>query len=295
MKKIKKSLVVLSILLFIGVSVAPSINTNIVKASDDNDLVEVTTQACGIKGYGNTIVKLTREQYQDLEQYLVEFRARLNQTSTREEAVPIFKDVVVELEKYGLLPRGMSVERAQRLTTFMFCNQKTCEVFQRLGGGNLNNESSNMFCLVAGKATNVKSFGAFYPFRFFFVSLCDDLNSDFGLVIWAISELFLVVRSAYFPLYLFGEFSIGHYQYMPQVGEWYYPSNGSFLSLGMSGLKTYSGSLYGQIRKYYYVFTSEDIYYSGIEGFTGINIGLSGGNFLIGSCLLIDIGPSPSK
>ena len=87
----------------------------IVKASDDNDLVEVTTQACGIKGFGNTTVKLTREQYQNLEQYLVEFRQRLNQTSTREEAVPIFKEAVVELDKYGLLPKGMSVEKAQRL------------------------------------------------------------------------------------------------------------------------------------------------------------------------------------
>ena len=47
----------------------------------------------------------------------MEFRARLNQTSSREEAVPIFKDAVVELDKYGLLPSGMSVERVQKLIT----------------------------------------------------------------------------------------------------------------------------------------------------------------------------------
>src|SRR4030065_152846 len=114
---IKKGLVVSVILLFIGVTIAPRINFTVVKASDDNDLVEIPPQACGIKGFGNTTVKLTREQYQNLEQYLVEFRARLNQTSTREEAVPIFKDAVVELDKYGLLPKGMSVGRAQRLLT----------------------------------------------------------------------------------------------------------------------------------------------------------------------------------
>jgi len=114
---VKKGLVVSVILLFIGVAIAPSINFNVVKASDDNDLVEVTTQACGIKGYGNTTVKLTRQRYQNLEQYLVEFRARLNTTTTREEAVPIFKEAVVELNKYGLLPKGMSVERAQKLVT----------------------------------------------------------------------------------------------------------------------------------------------------------------------------------
>jgi hypothetical protein len=50
---IGKCLAVGIILLFIGVAVAPSINTSVVKASNDNDLVEVTTQACGIQGYGN--------------------------------------------------------------------------------------------------------------------------------------------------------------------------------------------------------------------------------------------------
>ena len=88
---VKKGLVVSVILLFIGVAVAPSINFNVVKAYNDNDLVEVTTQACGINGFGNTTVKLTRQQHQSLEQYLVEFRARLNKTTTREEVVPIFK------------------------------------------------------------------------------------------------------------------------------------------------------------------------------------------------------------
>jgi hypothetical protein len=103
------------IFLFIGVAVAPSINFNVVKAANDNDFVEVTSQACGIRGYENTTVKLTRQQYRDLEQYLVEFRARLNQTTTREQMIPLYKEAVVELNKYGLLPKGMSVEQAQRL------------------------------------------------------------------------------------------------------------------------------------------------------------------------------------
>ncbi|HVO72986.1 MAG TPA: hypothetical protein VMT35_03120 [Ignavibacteriaceae bacterium] len=107
--RLRKGLAVGIILLFIGVAVAPSINSTVVKASDDNDLIEVTSQACGIQGFGNTTVKLTKQQYKDLEQYLVDFRARLNQTTTREETVPIFKDAVVELNKYGLLLKGLSV------------------------------------------------------------------------------------------------------------------------------------------------------------------------------------------
>jgi hypothetical protein len=155
----RKCLVVGIILLFIGVSVAPSINTAVVKASNDNDLVEVTSQACGVQGFGNTTVKLTKEQYQDLEQYLVDFRARLNQTSTREEAVPLFKDAVVELNKYGLLPKGIGVEQAQKLISGPQLTSNKMELLKRVIKNNryglYSNQSnaSNYFCFVAVTTT----------------------------------------------------------------------------------------------------------------------------------------------
>jgi hypothetical protein len=149
---VKKCLTVGIILLFVGIAVAPSINQSIVKASTDDDLVEVTTQACGILGYGNTTVKLTREQYQNLEQYLVEFRARLNQTTTREEAVPIFKEAVVELNKYGLLPRGMSVQKAEKLVTGEYLNKKTITAIQKLTKNKMLTNGTNALCLMVGRA-----------------------------------------------------------------------------------------------------------------------------------------------
>lgn len=88
--KMKKPFAIGIIFLFIGVAVAPSINSTVVKTSDD--LVEVTSQACGIKGSGNATVKLTKEQCKNLEQYLVDFRARLNQTTTREETSHLNQD-----------------------------------------------------------------------------------------------------------------------------------------------------------------------------------------------------------
>jgi hypothetical protein len=151
---IRKWLAVGIILLFIGVAVAPSINQSDVKASNDNDLVEVTTQACGIKGYGNTTVKLTREQYQNLEQYLVDFRARLNQTSTREEAVPIFKEAVVELDRYGLLPKGISVEQAQKLVIGVEPSEKTQECIKKFLDRNPRGNPNNTLCLLAGNVDN---------------------------------------------------------------------------------------------------------------------------------------------
>ena len=293
----KKGLVVSVILLFIGVAVGPSINLSVVKASQEDDLVEVTTQACGIKGYKDTTVKLTREQYQNLEKYLVEFRARLNQTSTREEAVPIFKEAVVELDKYGLLPCGMSVEQVQKLIMSMCFNQKIGEFFKRVFGGNQDIKSINMFCLVSGKATNIMSFGAFYPLRLR-LSVLGNSFSDFWMFKWIISEILLVLRRAFFPLYLFGEFSIGEVYKYYQGSDKYYPSTGTIFSLGMLGPRIYSGSFYGQIREIPTVQMSPvgySIYYSGILGFTGLNIGISGGNFLIGSCILVNLEPSPPE
>jgi len=142
---LKKLLALGIIFLFIGISVAPSIDSSVVKTSDDNNLVEVTSQACGIQGFGNTTVKLTKQQYQDLEWYLVDFRARLNQTTTREEAVPLFKDAVVELNKYGLLPKGMSVEQAQRLVTIGERLQSTLKNLKQR-----NPKIINIVCLFAG-------------------------------------------------------------------------------------------------------------------------------------------------
>lgn len=112
------------ILLFIGIAFAPSVNFNIAKASIDDDFVEVTSEAYGIKDFGTTTVKLTRQQYRNLEQYLVDFRERLNQTTTREEAISNFNEAVMELNKYDLLPKGMSVEQAQKLVMGDYSNKK---------------------------------------------------------------------------------------------------------------------------------------------------------------------------
>jgi hypothetical protein len=244
-------------------------------------------------------VKLTREQYQDLEEYLVVFRERLNQTSTREEAIPLFKEALVELEKYGLLPNGMSVERAQRLVLSMCFSQRSGEFFNRIFGGNQDIKSINMFCLIAGKATHVSSFGAFYLLRHYLLGVLDNFLYKIGY--WNIG-IFLVIlleslpelRSIFFPFYLFNEFGIGVSSAVWGGELYHHPSTGTIFSLGLLGLKIYSGSYYGQIRslEYFYEPNVSSKFYSGIVGFTGLNIKILRGNidnFFLGSCLLIDL------
>jgi len=209
---LKKGVAATIILLFLGVAVVPSINISIVKAATDNDLVEVTTKAYGIKGFGNHTVKLTKQQNQNLEQYLVEFRARLNTTTTREEAVPLFKEAVVELNKYGLLPKRMSVEHAQRLVTGYYQNsnmlrkiqnevQSIAKIKQKQ---NLNPNMKNAFCLLFAAATKIPGYSPspfIIPFGvlLFFglipailVSLIGDQElantlAELGLFIWTLN------------------------------------------------------------------------------------------------------------
>lgn len=163
---LKKGGAVTAILLFIVVAVVPCIDSNIVKASSENNSVEVTTQTYGIKGFGTHTVALTTQQYQNLEMYLVDLESRLNSTSTKEEAIPIFKEAVIELDKYGLLARGMGVEQAQRIVTGNYQNSKMVshiknDMFSKWTtrqNQNLNPNVKNAFCLLYAAATKIPEY-----------------------------------------------------------------------------------------------------------------------------------------
>jgi hypothetical protein len=168
-KILKKILAIAVILLFVSVTIAPSINFNTVKASQDDDLVEVTTQACGIQGYGNTTVKLTREQYQNLEQYLDDFDTRVKQTTTKEEVIALYKEAIVKLNYYGLLPNGMGIPLAERLVIGNALFDAYSGFFKGIPMSYFNIE--NMKCFVYAKANGLV------------IPLCLGIMFDMGAVI----------------------------------------------------------------------------------------------------------------
>ena len=211
---LKKSVTFAIILLFLCVAVVPCINISVVKAATDNNLIEVTTEAYGIKGFGNHTVKLTKQQNQNLEQYLVDFRERLNTTTTRKEAAPLFKEAVVELNKYGLLPKGMSVEHAQRLVTGYYQNSNILRKIQNdvqsitksKQKQYLNPNMKNTFCLLFAIATKIPDYlpNPFIIPLGLLIVLCivpsllfsrigaEDLAklfADIGLLIWVLNPL----------------------------------------------------------------------------------------------------------
>jgi hypothetical protein len=288
----KKILVVGIILLFFGVAVAQSINTNVVKASNDNDLVEVTTQACGIKGYKDSTVKLTREQYQNLKTYLVEFRERLNQILTREEAVRIFKDAVVELDKYGLLAKGMSVEKAQKLILQQNQNDCLIKLWERFHNTSiLPNDEENSFSLIAGHTSNTLILGPI-PLTCILTGLIGIIllssasTAVMGLIgaLLMYSSLFVGLLFYSLPGVLFSVVRIGAetISFDPETPSEYLPSDGWVSSFGIAGKKMWDGPFYGNM-----------LGLIGVVGFTGLKIALLNNCFYLGSALKIGISQNP--
>jgi hypothetical protein len=316
----KKCLAIGIILLFVGVAVTPSINQSVVKASQDDDLVEVTTQACGIKGYGNTAVKLTREQYQDLEQYLVDFRARLNQTTTKEEAVPIFKDAVVELDRYGLLPKGMSVELAQNLVIGSYQKTKLYHVLEKtiFRTQKIDFNTSNFLCLIYCNTDGIISVGPYlhsinriyfyqHEFPLIFMWLYVNLYGHEFLInivyiIW--SMIYLTVEKSFIssyaiasriPIKAFNTLTFGSVGVANRnTGPRYNPTNGWVVTFGLNGIKIFQNqSLYGRLFLFP-IYYDDYMYFPGVSGFTGIQITSEERMIHLGFALCVDIGSEPS-
>jgi uncharacterized protein YaaR (DUF327 family) len=302
----KKLLVMGVVFLFIGVAVAPSINQSVVKASSDNDLVEVTTQACSIQGYGNTSVKLTKQQYKDLLEYLVDFRARLNQTITREDALPIFKEAVVELNKYGLLPKGMSVEQAQRLVIRLYQNTKLVKCVKCVEKLLNTSEKSllqegNRVCLICGKAQSNTYFQGpvskvIYDVLYILMNVFDKYSVTgsiamlFCLLLLIHASMTIIFSNILRDLpYIGATIYYGGAEWGPGMKIHYYPAEGNIWTIGLIGIRNWNGQFYGKLSSLRLDgFFSQ--YYPGVNGFTGLRLYLISSDFYFGSALNVNVG-----
>ncbi len=283
------------ILLFLGIAVTPTINSQVVKASKDNDFVEVTTQADGIEGYGKTMVKLTKEQYQDLEQYLTQFRAKLNQTSMRMEAVPLFKETVTELHKYGLLPKGMSIDQAQKLMLQQNQHEHLTILQERfLPNRILLNSDGNNFSLIAGHTTNTLILGPIpllclvpgYIGLILLASASTSLQGVIGASLFY-SSLLVGLLFYFLPGVLVSVIRVGAQEIHigdPEAPTEYIPSEGWISSFSVTDKKTWTGPFYGNMVGPGLI---------GVIGFTGLKIALLNDCIYLGSAMKIDLSTNP--
>ncbi|MBN1861592.1 MAG: hypothetical protein JW840_09055 [Candidatus Thermoplasmatota archaeon] len=292
------------ILLFIGVTVAPSINHSVAIASQDHTVVNVTAQACGIKGFHDTTVELTTEQYQNLKQYLMEFKARWNQTATREEAIPLFKEAVVKLDTYGLLPQGMSVEQALNLLLGTSHYEKVLSWTNKLPVSYPMNSNENIsrFCLIAGHSSNTY----FIPFSsvadyliFVFMVLSSQSYAAYNsqllsLFFFGLSILFcgIYILALYagniIPFSFLDCICFGYKD--TKNGYDFVPAQGWVKTIGIHGVKAWNQSFWGTLEN-----PLIDRSNIGVIGFSGIKLVIGGKLFVdsdfmyLGSALWVNI------
>jgi hypothetical protein len=258
-----KCLAVGIILLFIGVAVAPSINQSIVKASQEDDLVEVTTQACGINGYGNTTVKLTREQYAEVEKLFNDIQMKLNATKTMMDAIPIYYNAVVQLNKYGLLPEGMNVETAQKLVTGGYKYKEKTTLFRESA-----NTLTNALCFIVGLIIDSYYIDLYSPLMIIFLIM--------SLPILVVATILAIIfGNPIIPLYIFAvtlekiiTFPVGFMNVIKLDSG----TNGVISTLGILGISSIEGDMNGII-----------------AGFTGLKFWRGDSIWLLGFSLYIDI------
>jgi len=294
------------ILLFVGVAIAPSINFTVVKASDDNELVTVTTQACGLKGDNTYTVQLTKRQAREVKTVFDELKNCLSTAVSMEETQKILNDTIVSLSRYNLLPTGMSIEQAKRLVTCARHNQKVIPFLQKIStkfqADSKEGTIQNSFCYIAGNTSNTHFAKPVTKLTMRLYDIMDYSSGNHILVVvstalWivfnqlsTISQMILQRQGNHGGVSIF----FGNYHYYPYP-NWLYPAQGWISTNGMNGIQNISGSFWGQ--KVTSGWQPQDDWcmnytWRGCVGFTGlITYFGSDSAYYLGSALSINVCP----
>jgi len=136
-------------ILFLGLAIQPSVAT-VQPKEIEAEYFDVTTEFIGLGKEYTT--KLTKEEIRDLDALFDYISDSLNKSVSQEETVGIFKKVVLELDKYGLLG-DVGADETEKLVTNCYQNPKLVNVLDRLNN-RINSplsEDENRFCFVTGK------------------------------------------------------------------------------------------------------------------------------------------------
>lgn len=208
-------------------------------------------------------------------------KIKLDAVRTKQEAVTVVKEIIVELNNHGLLPKGMTVGLAQRLITQDYLHSQFLTLYQNSNG----NTTGNSNCLVIGIANQT----FFRPFPAILdIPLIDRLafsnNSLLNLLGWPYA-----IRSMqplkFGPYAYFGD----RYKIIKNgntTEDIIQPASGWIWTYGANGPQKWNGTFYGSLSIKYqntsYNGTTNELWHPiGIRGFVGINFlgfkSLSGG------------------
>jgi hypothetical protein len=151
-RRYKKGLVVGIIILFLAVSIVPSINANIDRLPVKNKLVETMVRIHNSRGIIPFTLKISEKQSDEIDRIFDNLKISLDTAVTDDEIDEIYDDAVVSLYELGLFSR-MTLKEAKQLVNGKSKNQRVAE-----SSSNLGNVDENFNCRVIGWTTNTVMF-----------------------------------------------------------------------------------------------------------------------------------------
>ncbi|MFO7678333.1 MAG: hypothetical protein R6V50_08145 [Thermoplasmatota archaeon] len=281
---VKQCLGIAVIILFISVAFVPSINASAI----DKELVEFDVEICGL-GKKNT-VKLTQQEAYELELLFADIQQRLSEIKTREETEEIFKEAVVELDKYSLLG-GLSVKQAQQLVVGSTVQQNLLKSINGKDVETFDDDTANYLCLIAGhlsilvsQSHIVRRFTRFME-KLHELSYALGINEKYIAILELIIFFYLLSPGIIFNLIPFSFFRVVGAGYRETYFNSQEPSEGWVHSFGLNGNKSWEGKLYG-VASEFLIYKWGIQNYPAILGFTGIILYANNyGAFFLGSAL----------
>ena len=233
------------------VALAPSLHAD-TQPTPDNELLEFTTEICGLQGQEPQTVQLTQEQAEEIDKIFMDVRIKGNTAETIEQTVEIFNEALVKLNKYHLFSE-VSVKHLQTLITGVFQQNSMKELIEKTHIA--PNSESNFFCLITGNTDytifNSRLSTLFLVLCFLFIGI------DIFIIPWMVT--YYLTNSI--PLSLGQTIALG-----VQGTQWTYPAEGWVFTQGLTGVQEWEGTLIGDIR---YGILDELI---GVTGFRGVKI-----------------------
>jgi hypothetical protein len=253
---IKKILIFSIIFLFLCICVQPSIAI-VQQNNNDDEYYCVTTRFVGFNKKHS--IFMTYEKIQELETFLKKLCLKLEKAESREETLNVYNNGLMELYKYGLIDKK-NIKLAQMLITSRYKKSWSQPL-------SIMDDNENKLCITIGKTSKTIIDGI--PFRFF-ANILDKTSSDLLLIL--IAPIFIITDliDDYRPIFL------DAYIYWGAANEnW---GQGWIWTLGINGIKSWNGKIIGRI-------WTVSTYFTGIVGFSGINIMINGSedtNFFLG-------------
>jgi hypothetical protein len=212
-------------------------------------------------------------QYDETEKIFNDLKLKLDKVTTKQETLVLVNEAIVELHEHGLLPKGMTLQRAQRVATGCFSKSDLSQPFQSKN----ENNTGNTNCLVIGMTNHFifRPYPTIWDIPIMYYLLTNSsLKEELNVLFW-----FYAIR--YFNPLKFGPFAFAglhakQYENGNLTHTENYSVSGWVWTIGMNGVKKWDGTFYGGLYTRYTKYMYNNHSYTeawdpiGIKCFVGI-------------------------